>query len=244
MKYLVYLTYCTESKKIYVGVHETKNENVFDGYIGNGVRINVPASYKHPTTPFKRAVKKYGINKFSRITLAVLDTKKEAYELEKKIVTVEFIKRQDTYNIKLGGEGGCPETAKKRIYMYDSNGDFVKDFNSLKECMDYIDPKAHNQSHISRAIKYGTRVRNFQFSYEKVPCMKKWKTLDDGDKRSECMLNRDLRKVGRYDDNGNLLEIFNSSGSAQKAGYKNVQQVLKGVRQHSKGFVFKYLESD
>lgn len=244
MKYLVYLTYCTESKKIYIGVHETNNAEIFDGYIGNGVRINVPASYKHPTTPFKRAVKKYGINKFRRITLAVFDNKKDAYALEKQIVTTEFIKRQDTYNVKLGGEGGCPETAKKKIYMYDSNGDFVKEFASLKECMDYIDPKAHNQSHISRAIKYGRRVRNFQFSYEKVPCMKKWATIDDGDKRSESMLKRDLRKVGRYDDNGNLLEIFNSSGSAQKAGYKNVQQVLKGLRQHSKGFVFKYLESD
>lgn len=242
MKYLVYLTYCTASKKIYIGVHETENPNIFDGYLGNGVRINVPASYKHPTTPFKRAVKKYGIDKFRRITLAVFESKSDAYDLEAILVNDSFIKRQDTYNIKLGGSGGCPEILKKKIYMYDSNGDFVKEFNTLKECMNEIDPKAHNQSHISRAIKYGTRVRNYQFSYEKVPCMKKWKKLDDGDKRSKSMLTRDTRKVGRFDDDGNLLEIFESSGAAQKAGYKNVQQVLKGLRQHVKGFVFKYID--
>jgi hypothetical protein len=44
MKYIVYLTTNLESKinglnRIYVGVHETENPEVFDGYIGCGVKI-------------------------------------------------------------------------------------------------------------------------------------------------------------------------------------------------------------
>lgn len=46
MKYLVYLTHCISNNKIYVGVHETVDPNVFDGYLGNGVYTTRPASYK------------------------------------------------------------------------------------------------------------------------------------------------------------------------------------------------------
>ena len=42
MKFIVYLTLCTANNKIYIGVHQTKDVNVFDGYIGCGVYINRP----------------------------------------------------------------------------------------------------------------------------------------------------------------------------------------------------------
>ena len=173
MKYLVYLTYCIISKKIYVGVHMTETPDIFDNYLANGVYTNRPASYKKATTPFKRAVQKYGIHAFRRVTIAVFDTAKEAYDLEAIIVNESFIKRTDTYNVKLGGSGGCPEVLKRKVYMYDSNGDFVQEFDTVTDCMKYLYPNAQNGSHICRAIKEGTRVKNYQFSYEKVPCMKK-----------------------------------------------------------------------
>lgn len=49
-------------------------------------------------------------------------------------------------------------------------------------------------------------------------------------------------KVGRYDDNWNLLEVFDNLTLCKKAGYKNVNEVLKGRREHCKGFRFKYLD--
>jgi hypothetical protein len=44
MKYIVYVTKNKESKinginRIYVGVHKTEDPNIFDGYIGCGVKI-------------------------------------------------------------------------------------------------------------------------------------------------------------------------------------------------------------
>ena len=238
MKYLVYLTYCLASKKIYIGVHETENPDKFDGYLGNGVRINVPASYKHPTTPFKRAVKKYGIDQFRRITISIFDTKEEAYSLEAMLVNEEFIKRDDTYNIKLGGSGGCPEILKKKVYMYDSNGDFVKEFDTVKACMNEIDPEAINQSRIARAIKYGKRVRNFQFSYEKVPCMKKLKHR----KMNGYTMPNQGAKVGQYTVEGELVKVYDNMTQCVKAGFKNAKQVALGKRNFCKGFIFKYLD--
>lgn len=175
MKYIVYLTICTANNKIYVGVHQTKNPDVFDYYIGNGVRTNSPASYKNSKTPFQFAVNKYGIKKFKRITLRVFDTAEEAYALEKEIVTEEFIKRSDTYNIKLGGEGGCPEMLKTKVYMYDIEGKFVREFNTTCECNQFFNPNAKGGGHVPRAIRLGQLFHNYQLSYEKLPYMKSYK---------------------------------------------------------------------
>ena len=73
MKYLVYLTLCIPNNKIYIGVHETVNPDVFDGYIGNGVNIFKPSSYKKSKTPFHYAVNKYGVDAFKRTTLAIFE---------------------------------------------------------------------------------------------------------------------------------------------------------------------------
>lgn len=45
MKYIVYLTTNINSSinginRIYIGVHQTKNPEIFDGYIGCGVYVN------------------------------------------------------------------------------------------------------------------------------------------------------------------------------------------------------------
>ena len=45
MKYIVYLTKNKKSKingldRIYVGVHNTENPEIYDGYIGCGVKVN------------------------------------------------------------------------------------------------------------------------------------------------------------------------------------------------------------
>lgn len=244
MKYLVYLTHCISNNKIYVGVHETVDPNVFDGYLGNGVYTTRPASYKKSTTPFKAAVNKYGINNFRRITLRVFDSKEDAYKLEADIVTEQFIKRTDTYNVKLGGSGGCPEILKRKVYMYDSSGNFVKEFNCINDCMRFINPNAKNGSHIRRAIKLGQRVKGFQFSYEKLPYMKEWKTKEFTrvNNLPNIPYNKEFKPIGRYDLSGNLLQVYSCLSECMKDGYKNAKFVIRGIRTHCKGYVFKYIE--
>lgn len=118
--------YCTvniENKKIYVGIHKTDNPDTFDGYIGCGVKINQPSSYMNPTTPFQFAVKKYGCNKFQRITLIDNLTKEEALKMEAAIVNENFIKRADTYNASLGGNGG---KLGHVVYQFNFKGELIK----------------------------------------------------------------------------------------------------------------------
>lgn len=175
MKYIVYLTICTANNKIYVGVHKTENPDIFDGYIGNGVRVNVPASYKRSKTPFQFAVNKYGVKKFRRTIIQIFDNENDAYALERSIVTEQFIKRADTYNVKLGGEGSCPEILKTKVYMYDINGEFVREFDTTADCNRYFDKNAKSGGHVPRAIRLGHLFHGYQLSYEKLPYMKKFK---------------------------------------------------------------------
>lgn len=89
--YLVYKTTNTLNSKIYVGVHKALNLN--DCYYGSGKFL-------------LSSIDKYGKWNFEREILHIYYSKEVAYKRESYIVNKEFLEREDTYNIKLGGIGG------------------------------------------------------------------------------------------------------------------------------------------
>lgn len=125
---IVYLTTNTKNNKIYIGIHDTLDPNKFCGYLGCGVNRNYPSTIKHPTTPFMYAVKKYGFDSFKRTTLKIFDNREDAKKLERFLVDEEFIKREDTYNITIGG--GDPPRNNRPVYQYDINGKFINCYDS------------------------------------------------------------------------------------------------------------------
>ena len=131
MVWIVYKTTCIINNKIYIGVHKTKNPDVFDGYIGNGISTRNTTNIYHPKFPFHLAVKKYGIENFKRETIAVFNTEEEAYLLESKLVTPEFVNRDDTYNYALGG--GRSHPTKGRIYQFDLDGNLLFTYECIEE---------------------------------------------------------------------------------------------------------------
>lgn len=236
MKYIVYLTVNKANNKIYVGVHQTNKE--FDGYIGCGVDINRPSTIKHPKTPFQYAVKKYGFKNFVRLTIAEFNSPEPAFDLERQIVNQEFLEREDVYNVALGGKTHPDVLNKqKRVYMFDLDGKFLREFNGVNEAALSINPKAKNGSHISRAIKQGLVYQGYQWSYTKDAVMKKVKA-----KKQKSFTVSRTRKIGRYDSNGVLLEIFDTITACRKAGYQNANKVLVGDRKLCNGYSFKYLD--
>ncbi|WBF78789.1 endonuclease [Acinetobacter phage vB_AbaM_DLP2] len=77
--------------KFYIGVHKT--ENLDDGYMGSGRYLNNSKS-------------KHGVENFKKEILMFHDSEDEMFEMEALIVDQEFVDRKDTYNLKLGGQGG------------------------------------------------------------------------------------------------------------------------------------------
>jgi hypothetical protein len=75
---------------IYIGVHETFDLD--DGYMGSGLLI-------------QKAIKKYGIENFDKNVIEFFDNRLSMLDKEGEIVTEDFVKRKDNYNIDLGGRG-------------------------------------------------------------------------------------------------------------------------------------------
>lgn len=89
--YLIYQTTNLVNGKIYIGKHETYD--VEDEYFGSGNYL-------------RNAINKHGIENFEFKILIDLKNREEMNLLEKLVVTEEFCARSDTYNIKVGGDGG------------------------------------------------------------------------------------------------------------------------------------------
>ena len=100
MHYLVYKITNKLNNKIYVGKHKTEDKD--DEYFGSGLLLG-------------RAVEKHGKENFSKELLFECKTEEEMNEKEADIVDEEFIARDDTYNIKLGGSGGFDYIVKNGL---------------------------------------------------------------------------------------------------------------------------------
>ena len=140
MKYIVYLTTNLKSKvnginRIYIGVHKTKNPEIFDGYIGCGCYINQPSTYMYPKTPMQYAVKKYGPSAFKREILFIYDDKKDAYKKEADIVTLDFIKQDHVYNACIGGDENW--YLGRTIYQFNLQGVLIKEWKYAIEAYEF-----------------------------------------------------------------------------------------------------------
>jgi len=106
MFYTVYKTTNKINGKFYVGCHKTSDLD--DSYLGSGKLL-------------RRAIEKHGIENFEREILHVFDNPEEMFAKEKEIVTEEFLSENNTYNLKLGGEGGFDYIINDKKLMADRN---------------------------------------------------------------------------------------------------------------------------
>lgn len=206
-KWIVYLTTNVKNNKIYVGVHKTKDPNKFDGYIGCGININQPYTYKNPKTAFQYAVVEYGLEAFRRQTIQICDDPETAYDLEFNIVNEEFLKRPDVYNMILGGEYIIPP--KVKVYQYDLKGNYITEYSSIQEAAQ------------KNNVTYG--AIDHAVNRKQKSCNSFWST-DKLDKLDLSLYNLGLNHrvpVFVYDCLGNFLESYDSE-----------QQCAKGLGVH------------
>lgn len=125
--------------KIYVGVHKTKNLN--DGYMGSGKVI-------------QDAIKKHGIENFTKVILEMFDNPDDMFLKEKEIVTDEFLARDDVYNLRRGGSGGFDYINAHRlnINLYERTDDWKA---NLSKRMSENNPSSRPDI----KIKNGARIK-------------------------------------------------------------------------------------
>ena len=138
-KYIVYITINLCNGKFYIGCHKTINPDIFDGYIGNGIRSDAIAKHLQKlnkqhgkSIPFVNAVVKYGYDNFKRTTIAVFDTAEEAFELEKTIVNSTLLKSKQVYNVSIGGKIS-QNLMETKVYKFALNGNFLRSYKSIAD---------------------------------------------------------------------------------------------------------------
>lgn len=88
--YIVYRTTCQMTGQYYIGVHGQIED---DTYLGSGLHL-------------KRLIKKYGQENFSRQTLFIFDSEKEAFDKEVELLKTH-LDNPLNINISSGGDGGA-----------------------------------------------------------------------------------------------------------------------------------------
>ena len=115
--------------KIYVGKHKSAKHPSENDYYGSGKQITA-------------AIKKYGIENFKKEVLHYCSSLQEMADKEGEIVTEDFVKRPDTYNMHKGGPGGWDHYNGSKEHSVNSRKGGIK---GAKRLNDFIaEQKANN----------------------------------------------------------------------------------------------------
>ena len=216
--FIVYQTINIINNKIYIGVHKTKDINIFDGYIGNGVNINFPSTYMNPKYPFQKAVKKYGTANFKRSILYVYDNEEDAYIKERELVNLNFVQREDTYNLILGGSVRPLFYNRNKIYQFNIDGTLVKEWKDIYEVSEFLE--TWKQS-IYSAIENKNRLYNYYWSYYSEINISEYSNPNNS------------QQVYKYSKNGKCLAIYDSITKAAKENNYSTAELYNRIKERA-----------
>lgn len=114
----------------------------------------------------------------------------------------------------------------KKVYTYDKNGKFQKEYNRASELAEIIGVPS---SHINNACLYGYAIKGILCRYKKLDCIKNHKFSK--------------KKIAQYSKNGEFIRFWDSIKEASDYySAKTIHRVCNGGRRTAAGFIWKYAD--
>jgi len=130
------------NNKIYIGAHKTTN--IDDNYMGSGKLI-------------KRAINKYGIQNFKKEYIEMFNNENDMFKMESKIIDNDFLKKDNTYNINIGGKGGWTIINNNKTIEERKNSGSWKNYEKRIQILESIPIEKRKQIGKQMGDKYGGR---------------------------------------------------------------------------------------
>ena len=157
----IYKTTNLLSGRYYVGMHSTDDLN--DGYVGSGKRL-------------KASIKKHGIENHQFEILEFVDSREELAAREGQLVTMKEVLSKDCMNLKVGGIGGFPLSAKRLFKEKMKDFDFKSAFSA--KCSESMKRQYKEGTRKPTPPNWTGRKHKLE-SIEKIKEAKKGKTLGE-----------------------------------------------------------------
>lgn len=165
--YTVYKITNLINNKIYIGAHKTSD--LEDGYMGSGLLII-------------KSIEKYGLDNFKKEYISIFDNAEDMFNMESELVNEEFIDREDTYNIKQGGNGGFDYINANKLW--DTENRRISCLKNLEKAYHYnlvhgFD-KYKNKQHTEETKKKMSKDRKGKYTGKDNPMFNKKAIKKDG----------------------------------------------------------------
>ena len=230
------LVYCFTNKlnqKKYIGMttrtlKERIDSHIYEAHNPNSLVYN---------TPFKRAIRKYGIEGFEVEVLVENITRDEAIKIEKELIskhkTYYKYKNSNGYNATIGGEN--VSTPKDRVVQLTKHGEVVNIFSSAQEAE--LSYGRGIREHCSNIFKHGSPFGYYWLHEEDYLKFNEPKEIEHFIRynRMSCIVQ--LTK------DGDCVKVWDSIGEiSEQTGLSigNISSVCSRKRCSTGGYVFMY----
>jgi len=207
MYYTIYKTTNKINGKFYIGKHQTDNPN--DGYYGSGKKLEA-------------AIKKYGRENFIKEVLFIYDNEHDMNNKEKEIITEDFVKDKNTYNVGIGGEGGPHFKGKK--HTEEAKAKFNQKGKSYKKSKETLEKE--KQSRLEK--NNGTF-----FSQETIEKIRQKALERNKDKTTK---NKISEKMKEFYKNNPVSDERKQKMSESRKGQKMSEEQKEKIRQTMKNY--------
>lgn len=220
-----------------IGIYKIENQINGKAYIGQS--INIEQRWKTHIREGKnyheggrgyaihKAISKYGVENFSFVVLE--ECKEEELNDREKYWISQYDSYYNGYNCTKGGDGAT-DHFKKRVFCYNLNGEYLEEFESVKEAAEFL---GINPMCISNCCSGKQRASHgFQFSHKKKTMGKTIQTLGSA------------KRVGQYTKDGELVAEYPSASDAARAmnlTKHSIADCCRGRQKTSAGYIWKYI---